>query len=34
MMSNVKEVKARDAIVIGIGVKGDTELEKYVDHTI
>ncbi len=34
MMSNVKEVKARDAMVIGIGMKGDDELEKYVDHTI
>ena len=34
MMSNVKEVKARDAVVIGVGLKGDTELAKYVDHTI
>lgn len=34
MMSNVKEVKARDAVVIGLGLVGDTELEKYVDHTI
>lgn len=34
MLSNVKEVKARDAIVIGIGMQGDEELEKYVDHTI
>lgn len=34
MMSNVKEVKARDAVVIGVGLAGDTELEKYVDHTI
>lgn len=34
MMSNVKEVKARDAVVIGLGLAGDTELEKYVDHTI
>lgn len=34
MMSNVKEVKARDAVVIGVGLTGDTELAKYVDHTI
>jgi len=34
MMSNIKEVKARDAIVIGVGMKGDEELGKYVDHTI
>lgn len=34
MMSNIKEVKARDAIVIGVGMKGDEELAKYVDHTI
>jgi glucosamine--fructose-6-phosphate aminotransferase (isomerizing) len=34
MMSNIKEVKARDAIVIGIGFKDDQELAKYVDHTI
>lgn len=34
MMSNIKEVKARDAVVIGLGVEGDTELAKYVDHTI
>lgn len=34
MMSNIKEVKARDAVVIGLGVKGDNELAKYVDHTI
>ncbi|WP_288302018.1 glutamine--fructose-6-phosphate transaminase (isomerizing) [uncultured Veillonella sp.] len=34
MMSNIKEVKARDAVVIGVGVDGDTELAKYVDHTI
>ncbi len=34
MLSNIKEVKARDAMVIGIGMEGDTELEKYVDHTI
>ncbi|WP_276771570.1 glutamine--fructose-6-phosphate transaminase (isomerizing) [Veillonella seminalis] len=34
MMSNIKEVKARDAIVIGLGLAGDTEISKYVDHTI
>lgn len=33
-LSNIKEVKARDAVVIGIAAKGDTELEKYVDHVI
>lgn len=34
MMSNIKEVKARDAIVIGLRLAGDTEISKYVDHTI
>ena len=34
MMSNIKQVKARDAIVIGLGLAGDTEISKYVDHTI
>ena len=34
MLSNIKEVKARDAVVIGLGFKGDVQLEKYVDHTI
>lgn len=33
MMSNIKEVKARDAVVIGLGLAGDTEISKYVDHT-
>ena len=33
-LSNIKEVKARDAVVIGIAAEGDTELEKYVDHVI
>lgn len=33
-LSNIKEVKARDAIVIGIAAEGDTELKKYVDHVI
>lgn len=34
MLSNIKEVKARDAIVIGVGIQGDVELAKFVDHTI
>lgn len=34
MISNIREVKARDAVVIGIGMKGDEELSKHVDHTI
>ena len=33
-ISNIKEVKARDAVVIGIASDGDEELEKYVDHVI
>ena len=33
-LSNIKEVKARDAVVIGIAAAGDTELEKYLDHVI
>ncbi|MBR5162776.1 MAG: glutamine--fructose-6-phosphate transaminase (isomerizing), partial [Schwartzia sp.] len=33
-LSNIKEVKARDAVVIGIASDTDTELEKYVDHVI
>lgn len=33
-LSNIKEVKARDAVVIGIAATGDTELEKYLDHVI
>ncbi|MCL7411326.1 MAG: glutamine--fructose-6-phosphate transaminase (isomerizing) [Methanosarcinaceae archaeon] len=31
MLSNIKEVKARDAIVIAVANKDDTEIEKYVD---
>ena len=34
MISNIREVKAREAVVIGIGIKGDDELSKHVDHTI
>lgn len=33
-LSNIKEVKARDAVVIGMAFKGDTQIAKYVDHTI
>ena len=33
-LSNIQEVKARDAVVIGIAAENDTELEKYVDHVI
>jgi len=33
-LSNIKEVKARDAVVIGIAAEGDEELEKYVDHVM
>ena len=33
-LSNIKEVKARDAVVIGIAAEGDTELQKYVDHVM
>lgn len=33
-MSNIKEVKARDAVIIGIAAEDDTELVKYVDHVI
>lgn len=33
-LSNIKEVKARDAVVIGIASVTDTELGKYADHVI
>ncbi len=33
-LSNIKEVKARDAVVIGIAQQGDDQIKKYVDHTI
>ena len=33
-LSNIKEVKARNAVVIGIAAADDTELEKYADHVI
>ena len=33
-LSNIKEVKARDAEVLGIALAGDDSIAKYVDHTI
>jgi glucosamine--fructose-6-phosphate aminotransferase (isomerizing) len=33
-LSNIKEVKARDAVVIGIALEDDAQIEKYVDHII
>ena len=33
-VSNLQEVKAREAVVIAIGFEGDTSLEKYADHFI
>ncbi len=33
-LSNIKEVKARDAEVLGIALAGDDSISKYVDHTI
>ena len=33
-ISNIKEVKARDAQVIGVAMQGDTTLAKEVDHVI
>ena len=34
MVSNIKEVKARDAQVIGVTFKGNNELQKVVDHVV
>ncbi len=34
MLSNIKEVKARDAVVIGVAMQGDEQIGKYVDHVI
>lgn len=34
ILSNIKEVKAREAKVIAVAEKGDTEIEKYVDHVL
>ncbi len=33
-LSNIKEVKARGADVIGVAMQGDQEIQKYVDHVI
>lgn len=33
-LSNIKEVKARDAVVIGIAAQGDNSLSDYLDHVI
>ena len=33
-VSNLQEVKAREAVVIAIGFEGDTSLTKYADHVI
>ena len=33
-LSNIKEVKARDAVVIGIALNDDEKIDKYVDHVI
>ena len=33
-ISNLQEVKAREAVVIAIGFEGDTDLGKYADHVI
>ncbi len=34
MLSNIREVKARDAPVIAIANEGDMDIEKFVDHVI
>jgi glucosamine--fructose-6-phosphate aminotransferase (isomerizing) len=34
MLGNVKEVKARDGVVIGVGTAGDTDLAEEVDEVI
>ncbi len=34
MLSNIKEVKARDAVVIAVADAEDTEIEKYVDMVL
>ena len=33
-LSNIKEIKARDAVVIGIALNDDEQIDKYVDHVI
>ncbi|MGE5574351.1 MAG: glutamine--fructose-6-phosphate transaminase (isomerizing) [Bacteroidota bacterium] len=34
MLSNIKEVKARDAIVVALALDGDDEIRKSVDHVV
>ncbi|GBF31843.1 glucosamine--fructose-6-phosphate aminotransferase [Desulfocucumis palustris] len=34
MLSNIKEVKARDATVIALAMEGIKEVEKVVDHVM
>lgn len=34
MLSNIKEVKARDALVLSIAASGDDQIGKYADHII
>ena len=34
MLSNIKEVKARDSIVVAVADEGDEEIEKYVDWVV
>jgi glutamine---fructose-6-phosphate transaminase (isomerizing) len=34
MMSNIREVKARGAVVLGLTVEGNTNIEKEADHVI
>ncbi len=34
MLSNIKEVKARGAVVLAIAIEGHTEIEKEADHVI
>jgi glucosamine--fructose-6-phosphate aminotransferase (isomerizing) len=34
MVSNIREVKARNGKVIAVATKGDSQIEKYADHTI
>ena len=33
-VSNIQEVKARDAVVIAIALEGDDRIPKYADHVI
>jgi glucosamine--fructose-6-phosphate aminotransferase (isomerizing) len=34
MLSNIQEVKAREAMVLAVASEGDAEIEKHVDHVI